>query len=56
MEFQEVAKYEEIAWKQRSRVTWLKQGDKNTKFLQKVANGHRRFNHIDKLEVNGTQD
>ncbi|XP_015169579.1 uncharacterized protein, partial [Solanum tuberosum] len=48
-EFEEYAKKEEIAWRQRSRTLWIKQGDKNTKFFQRMANAHKRFNHIDKL-------
>ncbi|WMV55749.1 hypothetical protein MTR67_049134 [Solanum verrucosum] len=50
-EFEEYAKKEEIAWRQRSRTLWIKQGDKNTKFFQRMANAHKRFNHIDKLVV-----
>ncbi|KAG5611511.1 hypothetical protein H5410_022792 [Solanum commersonii] len=45
------ASVEEIAWRQRSRTLWIKQGDKNTKFFQRMANAHKRFNHIDKLVV-----
>lgn len=33
----------------------MKQGDRNTKFFHKVANANRRFNTIDKLNINGTQ-
>ncbi|XP_019266372.1 PREDICTED: uncharacterized protein LOC109243827 [Nicotiana attenuata] len=55
MKFHEIAKYEETTWRQRSRVLWLKQGDKNTKFFHRMANAHRRFNTLDKLEINGEQ-
>lgn len=53
MEFEENAKREEIAWRQRSRTLWLKQGDRNTKFFQRMANAHRRNNNIDQLLVEG---
>ncbi|XP_015166235.1 uncharacterized protein [Solanum tuberosum] len=38
MEYEEVAKNEEISWRQKSRILWLKQGDKNTKFFRRMAN------------------
>ena len=44
---------EEIKWRQSSRVTWLREGDKNTKFFHRVANSNRRFNIIDHLVVMG---
>ncbi|WMV57930.1 hypothetical protein MTR67_051315 [Solanum verrucosum] len=54
-EFKDYAKKEEIAWRQRSRTLWIKQGDKNTKFFQRIANAHKRTNHIDKLVVEGDE-
>ncbi|KAG5620274.1 hypothetical protein H5410_005492 [Solanum commersonii] len=51
-------KKEEIAWRQRSRTLWLKEGDRNTKYFHRIANAHKRYNNIDQLEVEGeiTQD
>jgi len=54
IELQQLVKAEEISWRQKSRCLWLKEGDKNTKFFQKIANSHRRGNCIDKLKV-GTE-
>jgi hypothetical protein len=31
----------------------LKEGDKNTNFFHRVANSHRKFNHVDSLNING---
>jgi hypothetical protein len=45
---------EEISWKQKSRVLWLKEGDKCTKFFHRVFNSNRRFNSIESLLVNGS--
>jgi exonuclease III len=53
-EFENVLLLEEIKWRQTSRATWLREGDKNTKFFHRVANSNRRFNSIDHLMVNGT--
>jgi len=51
-EFQIVALKEEIFWKQRVRVRWLKEGDRNTKFFHKVASHHRNSNGIYGLMIN----
>jgi hypothetical protein len=45
---------EEISWRQKSRIRWLKEGDKCTKFFHQVANANRRNNSIESLVVNGT--
>lgn len=50
-EFEEIAKKEEITWRQKSRVTWIKDGDRNTNFIRKTANANRRANTIDRLKV-----
>lgn len=51
VELEELAKNEEARWRQKSRVLWLKQGDNNTKFFQRMASTHKRFNTIDRLVV-----
>jgi hypothetical protein len=45
---------EEISWRQKSRVQWLKEGDKCTKFFLQVASANRRNNSIESLIVNGS--
>ena len=51
--FKRIAKREEIAWKQRFSVQWLKHGDKNTKFFHRIATSHKRFNAMEQLDVEG---
>jgi hypothetical protein len=44
---------EKVNWRQKSRALWLKEGDNNTKFIHRVANSHRRHNHVGVLRING---
>ena len=44
---------EEISWRQKSRMLCIKEGNNNTKFFHKMANSHRRYNHLRNLEVDG---
>jgi len=45
---------EEVSLKQKSRVLWLREDDKCTKFFHKVANSNRSKNSIGSLLINGT--
>jgi hypothetical protein len=44
---------EEVSWRQKSRILWLKEGDKCSKFFHSMANYHRRYNSIDSLMIEG---
>ena len=54
-EVEKVLLLEEISWRQKSKVLWLRERNKNTRFFQTVANSHRRFNTINRLIVNGAE-
>lgn len=43
---------EEISWKQKPRIIWLKEGN-NTKFFHKIANSHCSFNTIKSFTKRG---
>jgi hypothetical protein len=45
--------FEEVNWRQKSQALWLKEWDNNTKFFHRVANLHRRYNHVGVLRING---
>jgi hypothetical protein len=45
---------EEINWRQKSRMRWLKEGDKCIKFFHQVFKANRRNNSIKSLIVNGS--
>lgn len=45
---------EEICWRQKSRIQWLKEGDNNKNFFHKMANAHKVNNQIHKVRIDGT--
>jgi hypothetical protein len=44
---------EEISWRHKSRIKWLKEGDKCTQFFHLMANSNKRYNTIDSLHIDG---
>ncbi|CAN1846149.1 LINE-1 retrotransposable element ORF2 protein [Linum perenne] len=48
-------KLKEISWKQKSRESWLRLGDKNSRYFHQIANYNRRRNYLDGLFVNEIQ-
>ena len=51
--YKEWVDLEEVSWRQKSREIWLKEGDRNTGFFQRMANSHRRRNSISSIRING---
>jgi hypothetical protein len=49
-ELDSLLEQEEIYWRQRSRINWLKEGDRNTKFFHKKATWRKKKNRIDRLQ------
>ena len=52
-DFKKWALMKEISWRQKSRETWLKEGDKNTRFFHRMANSKRKRNCLKKIKING---
>ena len=45
--------FEEISWRQKSRMIWLKEGDKIQSFSIRLMNLHCRINTIGLLAMDG---
>ena len=52
-DFKRWALMEETSWRQKSKETWLKEGDRNTGFFHRMANAHRRRNYLKNISING---
>jgi hypothetical protein len=48
-ELDSLLEQEEVYWRQRSRINWLKEGDRNTKFFHKKATWRAKKNKIERL-------
>ncbi|KAH7677444.1 hypothetical protein IHE45_07G084600 [Dioscorea alata] len=48
-----ICRQEELYWKQRSRLQWLKEGDENTSFFHATANGRKNRNFIPSICLGG---
>jgi hypothetical protein len=52
---EKVVLMQEVSRRQKSRTTWLKEGDQNTSFFHCLANSHRRNNFISSLSIDGSE-
>eukprot|EP00253_Pinus_taeda_P014407 PITA_14407 len=50
LEWEHLCKQEEIFWRQKSRVQWLKEGERNTKFFHRTTMANRAHNNISSIQ------
>lgn len=50
-EYIKLSSFEESFFKEKSRIKWLKEGDKNTKFFHRSVKTHRARNKILRLQM-----
>jgi len=48
-----LCKQEEIFWRQKSRIQWLKEGERNTRFFHKSTMANRAHNRISMIKDEG---
>ncbi|CAN0825290.1 LINE-1 retrotransposable element ORF2 protein [Linum grandiflorum] len=48
-----ILRKEEVMWRQKSGIRWLKNGDKNTSFFHRCANARRRQNWVERIKISG---
>ena len=53
VEIQQIFKKEEIVWRQRARINWIREGYLNTAFFHKSASARNKKNVILRLESQG---
>ncbi|GLU12860.1 hypothetical protein SLE2022_295180 [Rubroshorea leprosula] len=49
----DILRKREMIWKQKSRSKWVREGDANTRFFHRIANGRKAQNHITGLWCDG---
>lgn len=49
-EWENLCKQEEIFWRQKSRVQWLKEGERNTRFFDRFTMANRAYNIISTIK------
>ncbi|KAF5453928.1 hypothetical protein F2P56_023637 [Juglans regia] len=46
---------EEVSWRKKSRVLWLKEGNQSMNFFHRIADSHKRHNKIEVPKIDGVE-